>query len=274
MPELKQNIEIARLEVAMASLGGDAVDVSVNDFITELSAIEKILSAIDEDINARKTMGWKVVDLHHSRPTVVLGAFPFDDKIDASQVLGRLFRGIPELTAGRDAIEFGQKAIDGVRDALKPIGRALRGVQLKWDAAGQTNNAEIGIELKSAFDRVSFKSEFFDEEWEGLIEEMNVHPKTPTFKLYPAVAPKILLCAFPREKIEEYKGALTHKVSVAGKAVYRPLARFPHKVDVHELIVLDKISPEGLQGLAGIYAGDRNEMFDALKQARDGWEYE
>ncbi|EIM25098.1 hypothetical protein [Microvirga lotononidis] len=259
-----------KLEIVVAALGGEGTDVSLDDFIAELEAIGQVLEAIDEDLHAHKTLTWKVVDLHHSDATVVLGGIALDQASSfnsASNVLQRFFGGVNQLARGVDAEELSNSALEGIRSALKPVGHSVRATKLRWlDQA-----VEIGIELKSAFEKVTFRNEAHTEEWQGLIEEINVHSAKPTFRLYPAVGPKWITCEFARDEIEKHKRALTHKASVYGKAVYRPNARYPHRIFVEEVTVLDEVESLDLMEFGGVFADSRREIFEQLAKIRDGW---
>ncbi|MDX8433191.1 hypothetical protein RFN25_07055 [Mesorhizobium abyssinicae] len=257
MGEVTDRIEVKI--VATQAVG----DVPVDDFLAEVGAIYNALVAIDEDLNSKRTATWKIVDLHHSDAVVVFG----NDTAQSSEPIARtFFSGLDALANGNDDESLSEFAIDAIRTALRPIGRSIQTVQLQYAEIG----AMIDSKLKKAFERISFKSDHHFEEWEGLLEEINVHSETPSCRLYMIAGPRWLPCTFQSSDIPKFQSALTHKVSLSGVASYRPNARFPHKLAVTDIKVFGQEAGD-LREFLGVFSENEEEIFEGLKQARNGW---
>lgn len=259
-----------KLGIAISPVGPEA-EVDFGDFQHELSCVYKMLQAIDFDVNLRNRLRWLVTDLHHSTPAVEITAGTLDAAVEdgaAGLVLRTLFSGLNKLLKGSDAEEFGEDALDGLRTALKPIGQNVRETVLYWG----DNAFHLDINLKKAIDRIRFKKVVFTEEWEGVVEEINVHGKQKTFRLYPAVGPRWITCQFDDDRLNQARAALTHKVQTHGRAEYRPNARYPHRIYVSEIVEL-----EGAGSGLGAYQGILADKFNAddiprmLADLRNEW---
>lgn len=240
----------ATFEFALAALGEDEGDVSLPDFRKEVAAIEAALVAVDEDLHGHVQVDWIVRDLHHSQPTLQLAGFPHPDT-DATEgaarrVLTTLFSGLSGLGKGKDTGELGIAALNAVRQLADPVGHSLKRAALQWEG----HLVAIDIEFRANLAKVQYKTEARTEDWEGMLEELNVHGQKPTFRLYPLAGPRWITCEFKIGELEKVRAAITQKVFVEGRAMYRPRARFPHRIFVGALTPVDG-DPDELATLGG-----------------------
>lgn len=259
-------------EIAVEGAGDDASFPDFDAWRLEIGAVAEILSAIDEQLHARPVITWRIADLHHSTPTIALrpewdaGALP-DDPADA--VMRLWFTSIADLRLGRDPDGLGAQALDAVRKALRPIGGSLRAARFVY----QSLNDALDLEVANAITRIQFKTQVEQEDWEGSLDELNLHNDTRTFRLYPAVSKRWITCEFTPDLEPAVRELLQHKVSVFGDAVYRPKELLPHRIRVREIEALD-LDTDGadLMSFAGILSAKQtDEMWEELLERRNGW---
>lgn len=233
-----------------------------------MTAVEAALEAVDEDLHGKPQVNWIVKDLHHSQPTLELAGYTRSDAIDgagaADRVLTTLFGGLSGLARGTDTGELGNAALVAVKQLADPMGRSLKRAALAW---GDTFIA-IDIEFRAALAKVQYQTEVRAEDWEGMLEEVNVHVIKPTFRLYPIAGPRWITCEFERADLEKVRAAITKKVFVEGRAQYRPQARFPHRIIVDMLSPVEG-DPDDLIRLGG--ASPSEDHLERLASARHDW---
>lgn len=255
-------------EFALAALGEDEGDVALPDFRKEVAAVEAALEAIDEDLHGQSQVDWIVKDLHHSQPTLQLAGFSHQQAIGgpgaARRVLTTLFGGLESLARGVDNGELGNAALVAVKQLADPMGRSLKRAALAWE----DTVVAIDIEFRAALGKIQYQTEVRTEDWEGMLEEVNVHVAKPTFRLYPVAGPRWITCEFERRDLERIRAAITQKVFVEGRALYRPQARFPHRLIVGNLTPVDG-DPDDLLRL-GSSAPSENHL-ERLASSRYDW---
>jgi hypothetical protein len=255
-------------EFALAALGEDEGDVSLSDFRKEVAAVEAALEAVDEDLHGRPQVDWIVKDLHHSQPTLQLAGHPLADAAigagAAQRVLSTFFGGLEGLARGQDNGQLGNAALTAVKKLAEPVGRTLKKASFAWEES----RVSIDIEFRAALVKVQFLTEARAEDWEGMLEEVNVHVVKPTFRLYPAAGPRWITCEFDRSDLEKVRAAITKKVFVEGRALYRPQARFPHRIIVDRLNAITG-DPDDLIRLGG--ASPSEDHLEKLASARHDW---
>jgi len=251
-----------KVEVKVVA-GPYASDVSVTDFLAEIEAVHTALKALAESTTSSNPVVWRVADLHHSDPVVWFGT---DEEAEGDRIARTLLAGIEGLAHGIDTGDLSHYALEAIRTALKPVGDGVTAVVIGLAEL----SVSLDLDLKRAFEKVSFKHEFFIEEWEGLLEFINVHTERPSCRLYPLAGPEWISCEFDRDQIAIFKDALTKKVSLYGRAAYRPRDRFPYRIQVQHLTVIEH-STDDITEVSGVLADERDDIFERLTQVRDGW---
>jgi hypothetical protein len=255
-------------EFALAALGQNEGDVSLSDFRKEVAAVEAALEAVDEDLHGRSQVEWIVKDLHHSQPTLQLAGYGRKEAVGepgaAQRVLSTFFGGLDGLSKGIDNGELGNAALVAVRQLADPMGRSLKRAGFAWG----DRVVAIDIEFRAALSKVQYQTEVRTEDWEGMLEEVNVHVTKPTFRLYPLAGPRWITCEFDRKELEKVRAAITKKVFVAGRALYRPHARFPHRFLVESLSPVEG-DPDDLLQLGGSSLSE--DHLERLASARHEW---
>jgi hypothetical protein len=266
--ETGQNFEIA-VEGAGAERGFPDFDA----WRLEIGAVSEILAAIDEQIHSKQSITWRLVDLHHSTPTIALrpewDAEIFGRPIDA--VMNMWFSAIGDLRNGKDPEALGAPAIDAIRKAMRPIGNRLKIVKFDYDGLSD----HFDVDVAAAIAKIQFKTETSDEDWEGSLDELNLHnSESWTFRLYPAVSKgaRWITCEFKQEQEELVHSLLKRKVSVFGEAIYRPKENLPHRIKVRNIEQLDDEDLEPLSKFSGLASiEETDKLFGTLFENRRGW---
>ena len=237
----------------------------------EVSAVAEILAAIDEQIHSRTQITWRLADLHHSTPTIALQP-EWNDEVarhnPVTAVMELWFSAIADLRRGVDPEALGAHALDAVRKALRPIGHGLRSARFVYEQFADS----FDLEVANAISRIQFKTEVASEDWEGSLDELNLHNETNTFRLYPAVTRRWITCEFAHDQETMVRSLLQKKVSVFGDAVYRPKEMLPHRIRVKSIEDLDAGDSTPLSGFSNILsAEDTGHLWDNLEECRNGW---
>ena len=109
----------------------------------------------------------------------------------------------------------------------------------------------------------------------GRLESINLHGRKKSFRIYPEIGPKMVVCAFTLPHLkEEAKASLKKIVTVRGKKAYRPNSNFAYRIDALEIIPLKDVAPQvylsDLQGIAGPLPGDKTSV-ELIREVRDEW---
>lgn len=260
-------------EIAVEGSGENSGLPDFDAWRLEIGAIADILTAIDEQIHTRARITWRLADLHHSTPTIALRPewepteTAGDDPVDP--VMRIWFSAIEELRRGSDPEALGAQALDAVRKALRPIGGALRSARFAYEALA----GALDVEVAQAISRIQFKTEVTEEDWEGSLDELNLHNDTLTFRLYPAVTRRWITCEFAPEQEQVVRDLLQRKVSVFGDAIYRPKEMLPHRIRVKTIERLDDVEDQPLSAFTHILSKTQtDEVWDSFLERRNGWQ--
>ncbi|MFO1169613.1 MAG: hypothetical protein U1E49_01440 [Hyphomicrobiaceae bacterium] len=250
---------------------GEGRSVRLEDFEKELKALtDTLLSADNFAAPGVRLTEYFIKDLHHSTPTVVLEARPVRPDADyRNAVLTTLFDGVNHLSqSGRLPAGFTAETIERLRDLSAPIGEGVKAATLKWGH----RTAVVSVDLKDKLKKIRVSDDTEDGEIDGLLEQISIHGK-PTFRIYPVVGPEAVTCEYATARTEEVKAALGKYVYVSGKLRYRRGAKFPYRVRVEEMHVLDEAGQPSLIEIKGIApdATGEESTEEFLRRLRDGW---
>tara|TARA_R110000868_G_scaffold122877_2_gene325769 strand:+ start:5921 stop:6721 length:801 start_codon:yes stop_codon:yes gene_type:complete len=258
-------------EIAVEGSGEESTFPDFDAWRLEIGAVAEILAAIDEQIHSQPRITWRLADLHHSVPTVALrpewdSEIAGHDPVDA--VMRLWFSAINDLRNGRDPEALGAQALDAVRKALRPIGGALRSAKFVYEAFSDS----FDVEVANAISKIQFKTESAREDWEGSLDEVNLHNEAHTFRLYPAVTRRWITCEFEPHQEALVRSLLQKKVSVSGDALYRPKEMLPHRIRVKQIDDLEAGEKTPLAEFTHIFTDeDTKNMWDSVIERRNGW---
>ena len=259
----------SHFEIAVEGSGEDKGLPDFDAWRLEIAALSEILSALDEQIHSKPVITWRLADLHHSIPTIALRP-EWDASFGAGAadaVMKLWFSAVDDLRRGRDPEALGADALDAVKKALRPIGGKLSAVRFNYETFADA----FDIAVASAVSRIQFKTEVAEEDWEGSLDELNLHADTRTFRLYPAVSRRWITCEFGADQEAQVRNLLQHKVSVSGDAIYRPKEMLPHRIRVRQIERLDNEAIEPLSNFGYLSQQETSDIFERLSERRDGW---
>jgi hypothetical protein len=225
------------------------------------------LSGLDQHISARNksTVLYRVVDLKHSSPSeITLEAIGLEDSLEDNS--SRVFPSFVKVVEGLNA---GKGYQDLPRHFLEPIYRIAKSV------TGSIK--EIRISGVFVTDRIAvLLSEFLEKEKitigsiRGVIDIINVHKGTNSFRIYPIIGPSFITCWFPNELKETAKAAIERYVRVSGKLHYRMGCDHPYQIDADEIEIMpDESSLPTLGSFKGIITSDKSSE-QLLEEERNG----
>ncbi len=252
--------------------------VLLADLVDELRLLEQGLSRIDRivDEKGEAALEYKVVAATHSSPLM----FVF------------------EPTAKRNVTNPGERIQATHSRFFQEIGDIQRGISPSNDIDTETLNILKRMVTKPGVSSVVIKNGHgevkLDEQFEhnlnrllrdeevsrgtliGKLEALNIHGKSNSFWLYPAIGPLRVLCKFQAGTKDKVKAAIDRYVEARGVKYYRVNCQFPYKMMVVEFEILDESQAETLATIRGI-AKDDTPMASAssaelINLARDEWE--
>lgn len=249
-------------------------NLRLSDFANGLESLGGLLNRIDRQIyDGKATQELRVVDLSHSSPaTVTIELAPespgFVD--NGPNITSRVFQIIDQIKNDLVMDYLGYEVLIAFRDLTKGLGKAVESLVL--------TSGDISADLDKQFARrVRELAETEDEctgEFEGTLEQINIHAGANTFRIYPYAGPTSVICRFKQKHLDEAKDAIGRAVCVYGILRYQPMANWPHEILVDEIEVFppdDELPTfENLKGLAPLATGDQRSE-DFVKDLRDEW---
>jgi hypothetical protein len=211
-------------------------NLTLDDFCKQVADFNTALIGLDQHISSRKksTVLYRVVDLKHSSPAqMTIEATGLEDSLEdnSSKIFPVFFRIIETLNARKGYQDL-------PRSVLEPIYRIAKSV------SGNIKEIRViaGVSTVFVTDQIStLLSDYLEKEKiavgsvRGVIEIINLHAGTNTFRIYPVIGASYINCWFPKELKEKAKGAVDNYVRVSGKLHYRMGCDHPYQIDVDEI---------------------------------------
>lgn len=228
-----------RITIQLEGSKEDGSDVRLDDLIVELNSIKKALIENELSISGaeKPTIDYKVVDLRHSSPSVIV--------LEPVSANGRTLVRMPEVvqnfTTELRAIKQGNliKAPDLERfEAYRNIGvkatSRIERVIIRYNRYSVT----IDEKFKKNLEKIVGPDELVEGSIAGMLEAVNFH-NTNKFTLFPPLGPKRVTAMFPTTLRPKVKAAIGSFVTVIGKLRYKAWSQFPHgviaeNIDIHE----------------------------------------
>jgi hypothetical protein len=263
-----------RITIQLVGAQDDKGNVRLADFIDQLRVIKLALYERERLIYRaeRSQIDYKVVDLHHSKTTIVVEAVSLNNE-----------QG------------YADKVVDGFSDELRIIRRegkivdepdydrleAYNRIGERRDNLVATVRIAVGRKpvtidrtFKENVEKILGPDEFIQGTVSGMLEAVNFH-NTNRFTLYPPVGPTRVHGRFDESLRSKVKAGIGSFVTVIGKLRYKQWSSFPHGVvaediDVHEPdSALPKLSE--LRGAFAGITGDLNSIEFVEKIRNEGW---
>jgi hypothetical protein len=242
-------------------------------FVQQLQFFSALLKEVDLAVSRKKTTYYRVVNMTLSSPAEIwLEPVQIYKKIDNRHIIIKRF--FEELNSIKEnatvSSDISRTFLESLKAIANPLGKEVGSVKLKTD----NYSVEIDKPLRANVDILLAPEIYSWGSVEGVLEAINLHNKNE-FRIYPIVGAKVVICNFPQNKREDAKKGLEKLVSVTGKITYRNKEKFPHKIDVEDIVTYP---PENelphfsdLRGAAPNATGKlSSEKF--VRKLRDEWQ--
>lgn len=246
-------------------------NLTLKDFCDQISDFNAALSGLDQHISSRKkpTVLYRVVDLKHSSPAqLTIEATGLEDSLEdnSAKIFPVFIRTLETLNARKGYQDLPRSVLEPINRIAKAISGNIR--EIKVTAANST---------VFVTDRISdLLSDFLEKEKiaigsvRGVIDIINLHAGTNTFRIYPIVGASYVNCWFPKELKDKAKTAIEHYVRVSGKLHYRMGCDHPYQIDVDEIETMpDESTLPTLGSFKGVIKADKSTE-ELLEEERNG----
>jgi hypothetical protein len=246
-------------------------NLTLDDFCKQVADFNTALSGLDQHISSRKksTVLYRLVDLKHSSPAqMTIEATGLEDSLEdnSAKIFPAFIRTIETLNARKGYQDL-------PRSVLEPIYRIAKSV------SGSIKEIRITAETSTVFvtDRIAtLLADYLEKEKiavgsvRGVIEIINLHAGTNTFRIYPVIGASYINCWFPKELKEKAKEAVDNYVRVSGKLHYLTGCEHPYKIEVDQIETMPEESTLPLLGsFKGVLAADKSTEA-LLEEERNG----
>src|ERR1043165_1214861 len=206
---------------------GESGDVRLEALVEQLDSLRKALTYAEQHAaigGKRRSVYYRVTDLHHSNPTFEIEPVAEDPLNDRTNAI------IYEFSTRARQIDNGTVPDDVSVEELAAYGdvgpkpeRRIRRVNLRFVAPAILRPAEP-LQMTTVFEEkvatLIGPEEFAWGTMTGFLEAINLHERN-VFYLWPRVGPTRLYCTFAKSLRDEVKAAIDHYVQVAGRIHYR-----------------------------------------------------
>lgn len=246
-------------------------NLTLEDFSRQIADFNAALIGLDQHISSRKksTVLYRVVDLKHSSPAqVTLGATGLEDSLEdnSSRVFPAFVRTIEALNARKGYQDLPRAVLEPIHRIAKSISDGIKEIRI----ATETSTVFVTDRISSLLADYLEKEKIAVGSVRGVIEIINLHAGTNTFRIYPVIGASYVNCRFPKELKEKAKEAVDNYVRVSGKLHYRMGCDHPYQIDVDEIETMpDESKLPTLGSFKGIIATNKSTE-ELLEEERNG----
>ncbi len=239
--------------------------VTLDEFIRQLTFFLQALHQTDSHLSKVDFAStyYQVIDLRHSSPAfVAIRAHPVQNMADqSSTILSTFFNEFSAIEHTKQVPQYIERSLlESFRNVVLPLGKQkVSDLTVLY----QEQSLQLSASTMHYLDAV-LAEEAMDEEGSisGMLEEINIHAGTNSFRIYPKIGPRKVICHFPKHLMDQAINSINRHVNIYGKLKYKARERFPYEVVVfdievyppdEELPTLDDlrgIAPNATQGVS------------------------
>jgi len=267
-----------RIILELQGFEKDGGHVRFEDLVEELRALLTALNLIDKTVDQTKspTLFYRVTNATHNgglkitlEPTA-REKLPKGIKADITARHHRFFKELGLLGERKPPSEdIDNETLIALKRLSDKQGKAFAKATLRNGSASVALDTNMSDYVKSLLEHemVSVGS------MTGRLLAINLHGKNNRFWIYPSVGPARIICIFPARLKNKAKEAIDKDVRVSGKKLFRPDARFPHRIEVTDFEIIDIEKTTSLMPMKGILSdrSDKTSAFELLEEMRDEW---
>jgi hypothetical protein len=208
--------------------------VLASDFITGIQAFMGTMNIADKLVTGAKSPSFllRIVGLSLCSPARVLFAAEPKKDIDVRDDVSRhLFGVIDSIERGKEIALDDYALLENLQTLVSPIGKSVvsLGVTAKDNKVSLTEEFQHKVGLRIAAE------ETFPGHLTGMLEYINVHAGTRSFRIYPDIGPSHVTCDFPQEMTDLAVDGIRQYVGVWGNLRQKKAARYPYAIDVEHI---------------------------------------
>jgi len=227
------------------SLDGLAIDnghIRLDDFLSQLRALQDAISCVDYEANGRTTLYCRVVDLSHSSPATVKLEMVLRDSFRKAGLKSK-FRNSPEIvhhrffdslksirTRGAKIENTSEETIDSFVELVDGLGRSFS----KGEIFNTTAKVPLDIGLSENLDGLTKPGFVSNGSVTGNLLSISF-ARGNKFYLYPQLGPTSIACHFTEDLEKKARACIKRRVRVTGQKLFRPNTGLPFRVDVSEI---------------------------------------
>lgn len=219
-----------RITLQIIGADKDNGNVRFDDFIKQLGAFKHTLSEIDRVISERTSVYFKVVDLRHNSPAVVvLEAIPLTQRDNNSEIIvEKFFSSLDEIEKGVAPSGFDFPTYQSFKELTSLLGKRITQILVS-----RNGDAPKSLEyLSRNVDSILGPDEYEMGSVSGLLEQINVHANQNIFTIYPTSKLPKLRCVFPKELRAEAVRSVDHYVRVYGQMKFKTRLKGAHPYEM------------------------------------------
>ena len=245
--------ESRRVVLTLDGMPTEEGHVRASDFVKQLQVLLSALGKAEasEFERAEDRIYYRVVDLSHNSPArVVLEAVePLEGPARAHAVFGIVSGALQAVAESRISEATDYELVSDIAALAAPVGKSIARLSLILGTAEHSITRDVHARASQLLARVETRTGTVT----GMLDAINIHGSTRLFRIYPVVGAAKISCAFPDSLKPTALAGIGRYVSVGGAMSYRPLAAFPHSLEVQHLELLPEAdSLPRLRALRGI----------------------
>lgn len=221
-----------KIIIEMRGMLVDDGQVKAEDFVEQIELLLKALGKTDKIVSQKEkpTISYRIVDMSHSHPKIVLGLYPILYGEDYTDEIGRLFLSTIEdiNTKGEVPSNFDYDALEAYKNIGNIIDKGISELIIRSNG----HRYDIRPEYQQRIQLIQGSDETARGSLSGKVEAINIHTYPYRFTLYPLVGPSRVKCNFPTKLKNEAIASIDKYVTVFGIIKYRHKAIYPYEIDV------------------------------------------
>ncbi|OQY70295.1 MAG: hypothetical protein B6D44_16095 [Ignavibacteriales bacterium UTCHB2] len=211
---------------------GKVSSLLLEDFISELENIKKVLDSLNKDLHPEKApqLSYEIVKIRKNSPTYVELLPTLQDK-STNGLVDCFYSGLKAIPKGKVPDKFSINTVQ----AYSQIGKST----IRNEIIFFENGRKDKIKIKNSFEKYVneiYKQTYYTEQGSisGKLDTMNLHGTKKTITIYPNYAPAIN-CLVNDNLLHIVEKAVLKKVTVSGKIKTKINEKYPFEIIVDSI---------------------------------------